>query len=135
MDGFHQPRAIRHRQGRSSADGYYEDAYDVDAIRNVLLDPLGEGGNRRYRKAVIDLSSDTRLVGEPLVARGDAVPIVDGSFLQKPTLQDAWDLVIYLRAGFDAAEDRGARRDAGSLGGLDQAEPRVARGPDNMFVR
>ena len=26
VDGFHNPRAIRHRQGRDSADGYYLDA-------------------------------------------------------------------------------------------------------------
>src|ERR1700733_6322330 len=32
MDGFHHPRARRHRQGRMSAGGYYHDAYDFDAL-------------------------------------------------------------------------------------------------------
>lgn len=27
-DGFHNVRAVRYRQGRESARGYYEDAYD-----------------------------------------------------------------------------------------------------------
>jgi uridine kinase len=29
MDGFHHPRAHRHRRGRTSAEGYYEDAYGL----------------------------------------------------------------------------------------------------------
>jgi uridine kinase len=121
MDGFHHPRAIRYRQGRSSADGYYEDAYDFDAVRRELLDPLGPGGDRRYRTAVIDLASDTPVDRPHLEAGPDAVLIVDGSFLQKPALRDAWDLVIHLRASFEAAEERGARRDADALGGIDAA--------------
>jgi uridine kinase len=121
MDGFHHPRAVRYRQGRSSPDGYYEDAYDVASTRRVLLDPLGPGGDRRYRTAVIDLASDAAVDEPPAVAAEGSVLVVDGSFLQKPALRDAWDCVVYLRASFDAAAERGARRDAEALGGLDAA--------------
>lgn len=51
MDGFHNPRAVRYRQGRGSADGYYEDAYDLAAVRRVLLDPLGPNGDWWYSRA------------------------------------------------------------------------------------
>lgn len=121
MDGFHNPRALRYRQGRGSADGYYEDAYDFDAVRRVLLDPLGPGGDRRYRTAVIDLAADEPAGGTSLVVERYAVLVVDGSFLQKPELRDGWDLVIYLRTSFEAAEERGARRDAELLGGVEAA--------------
>jgi uridine kinase len=121
MDGFHHPRAVRYRQGRGSADGYYEDAYDFAAVRGVLLDPLGPDGDRRIRTAVIDLASDTPVDAPPLEVPDDAVLVVDGSFLQKPALRDAWDVVVYLRATFAAAAERGARRDAAALGGLDAA--------------
>ena len=47
--------------------------------------------------------------------------VVDGSFLQKPELRDGWDVVVYLRTSFAAAAERGARRDAATLGGLDAA--------------
>lgn len=121
MDGFHHPRAIRHRQGRHSADGYYEDAYDLAAIPRELLDPLGPDGARRIRRAVIDLATDRPAADPPELVAADAVLVVDGSFLQRPELRDGWDLVVYLRASFEAAAERGARRDAEALGGLDEA--------------
>jgi hypothetical protein len=33
MDGYHHPREHRYRQGRLSARGYYDDAYDFTAVR------------------------------------------------------------------------------------------------------
>ncbi len=33
-DDYHHQRERRRRQGRLSADGYYEDAYDLDAFRD-----------------------------------------------------------------------------------------------------
>lgn len=121
MDGFHHPRAVRHRQGRASAVGYYEDAYDMAGLRRVLLDPLGPDGDRRYRRAVIDLAADTPVDDPAVEARPDDVLVVDGSFLQKPVLCGGWDLVVYLRATFAAAEERGARRDADTFGGVEAA--------------
>ena len=74
MDGFHNPQATRYRQGRGSADGYYEDAYDTDSIRRHLLDPLGPGGDRHYRTAVIDLATDEPADAPPIEAPLDAIP-------------------------------------------------------------
>ena len=122
MDGFHQPRAIRHRQGRESADGYYEDAYDFAALRRELLEPLGESGSRRYRTAVIDLATDMPADAASELAPDDLVLIVDGSFLQRPEIGGAWDRVIYLAASFDIARARGVARDAAQLGSPENAE-------------
>ncbi|MGN6694608.1 MAG: hypothetical protein ACTHN0_10565 [Aquihabitans sp.] len=121
MDGFHNPRAIRYRQGRGSADGYYDDAYDFDSVRRALLDPLGPDGDRRYRTAVIDLAADLPVDDPPVEAPRDAVLVVDGSFLQKPALRAAWDHVVFLDASFEAAAARGIDRDAELLGGRDAA--------------
>ncbi|MCB1268980.1 MAG: uridine kinase [Microthrixaceae bacterium] len=121
MDGFHNRRDVRYRQGRSSSDGYYEDAYDIDSLRRVLLDPLGPGGDLRYRASVLDLASDVPTDDGPFDAEPGDVLIVDGSFLQKPEIRRSWDLVVFLRASFAAAAERGARRDAELLGGLDAA--------------
>lgn len=77
MDGFHHPRAHRHRQGRDSAAGYYADAYDFPTFARTVLDPLGPGGDRRYRER-----------------------IVDGSFLQREL---AWDEVVFVDTAFAVA--------------------------------
>jgi uridine kinase len=121
MDGFHNPRALRYRQGRGSPDGYYEDAYDFAALRQSVLEPLGDDGDRRYRTAIIDLAADVPVSEADTAAPVDAVLIVDGSFLQKPVLRGAWDVVVYLRASFGAAERRGAARDAQAFGGEEAA--------------
>lgn len=121
MDGFHHPRAVRYQQGRGSADGYYEDAYDFGSARRALLDPLGLLGDGRYRTAVIDLAADEPVDEPPELAAQNAVLVVDASFPQKREVRDAWDFVVYLRASFEAAEERGARRDAELLGGVDAA--------------
>ena len=42
-DDFHHPRARRHRRGRTSAAGYYADAYDFAALAEHVLRPLGPG--------------------------------------------------------------------------------------------
>jgi uridine kinase len=121
-DDYHHQRAHRHRQGRDSATGYYEDAYDLDGFRRFVLAPLGSGGDGRYRARQHDLGTD-ELLNDPFVlADVDAVVVVDGSFLQRPELAGAWDEIVFLDTGFDAARDRGTQRDAELFGGHDAAE-------------
>lgn len=118
MDGFHHPRAHRHRQGRDSATGYYEDAYDFATFASSVLDPLGPGGDRRYRRALLDLAADAPVDEPPVTAAEDLVLVVDGSFLQRDL---TWDEVVFVDTAFDLARDRGTRRDAGMFGGVGQA--------------
>ena len=120
MDGFHHPRAHRHRQGRDSAVGYYPDAYDFPAFAGSVLRPLGPDGDRRYRTRIIDLATDQPIDEPPVSAPDDAVLVVDGSFLQRD-LAGLWDEVVFLEVDFAAARARGTRRDAGQFGGAEAA--------------
>ncbi len=122
MDGFHHHREHRYRRGRLSADGYYEDAYDFAALAELVLIPLGPGGDRRYRTRVIDLASDAEIGEAPVEAPADAVVIVDGSFLQRPELAGLWDHRILIETDLAVARHRGTVRDARQLGGLAKAE-------------
>ena len=121
VDGFHRPRIDRHRQGRFSPDGYYEDARDLEALRRLLLDPLGPGGDRRFARVSFDLERDVPIA--PVLERApeDAVLIVDGTFLQRPELNGAWDFTIFLDVPAQEARRRGVERDAIGLGGHESA--------------
>jgi uridine kinase len=120
MDGFHHRRAHRHRLGRDSATGYYQDAYDFTTFARTVLVPLGPGGDRAYRTRIIDLASDTPLEEPTTIAPADAVLVVDGSFLQRD-LAHLWDEVVFADTSLAVARDRGTRRDADAFGGIEAA--------------
>ncbi|HET6826666.1 MAG TPA: uridine kinase [Amnibacterium sp.] len=115
-DGFHHVRAVRYKQGRTSPRGYYEDAYDLDSLRDLVLAPLGAGGSRRCATKVHDLASDAverRWVDVP----DDAVVLFAATFVQRGELRGFWDEVIHLDAPEAVAQQRGVERDTDALGG------------------
>jgi uridine kinase len=116
-DGFHHLRAHRYRQGRRSARGYYEDAYDFTALAERVLRPLGPGGDLVYATAVHDLAGDAAIDGAVAVADPRAVLLFACTFLQRGDLRELWDEVVYLDASVAAARQRGISRDRDALGG------------------
>ncbi|MBJ7451421.1 MAG: hypothetical protein JHC71_04960 [Blastococcus sp.] len=56
VDDFHQPRAVRHRRGRDSPEGFWLDGFDLGALTRELLDPLRSGAPVRLRRH--DLATD-----------------------------------------------------------------------------
>jgi len=121
VDGFHNARAIRHRRGRDSAEGYYRDAYDYPLLLERALHPLGPGGDRRYVARAFDVETDAKVDSPLLQAPPGSVGIFDASFLLRPEIRDAFDYRIFVQTSFERAEQRGVRRDAAALGGEEQA--------------
>ncbi|QCB92988.1 uridine kinase [Cellulomonas shaoxiangyii] len=111
VDGFHHPAAARYRRGRASPEGFFLDSYDLDAFRRVLLDAFAPGGSRRYRTAVHDVVTDRPVDAPWRTAPAEAVLVVDGVFLQRDELADAWDLRIWLDAPVTETYARMAVRD------------------------
>ena len=120
-DGFHHVRAVRYRQGRDSARGYYADGYDFDALRDLALIPLGARPPYRYATRVHDLHSDARVV-DRATAPADAVVLFAATFLQRDGLRSHWDEVVFLDTSIEHAQERGVLRDADALGGRASAE-------------
>jgi uridine kinase len=122
IDGFHRPKVQRYARGRYSAEGYYYDARDLEAVRRLLLEPLGPSGDRLYRTASFDLDADQPVELPPIEAAIDDILIVDGTFLQRNELRDAWDLVVFVDVPEALAAKRGVDRDQHRLGGREAAE-------------
>ena len=110
-DRFHNERAVRYRQGPDSARGYYEDAYALDSLRLLTLDPLGPDGTGRYAEHLHDMETD---IVEPRFADAprDAILLFDATFIQRDDLRHRWDEVIFLDAPRAHALERGVQRDA-----------------------
>jgi len=124
VDSFHNPERIRRKRGGLSPEGFYYDSYNYDALEEVLLKPLGPGGDRRYRTAVFNLHLD-QPVGTPVKkAAQDAVLLFDGIFLLRPRLMPFWDLTLYLDVDYAQTMARGVRRDSELYGSPDKAAQR-----------
>jgi uridine kinase len=126
IEDFLAPRAVRHPWG-DSAEGWYNHSTDLDALRRVLLDPLGPDGDRRIQQAVYDKATDSALSPPVTAPAADAVLLFDGVFLLRKELFDRWDLRIFVSAAFDKTLGRSRIRDQTSLMSADEAEQRYRR--------
>ena len=127
IDGFHRPREDRYRRGSLSPEGYYRDAYDLDAVVAELLNPLGPHGDRRYRTAVFDHRTDTAQDLPVRDAPEDAVLLVDGVFLLRPELRGHWDLSIVVDVTPGEALRRALDRDLELFGSAEVVRERYER--------
>jgi len=112
VDGFHNPRSIRYRLGRTP-EGFYRDSYDYEGLKRSLLDPLCEGGSLSYRSAIFDHVTDSAVVTPDRQANVGSVLVFDGLFLHRPELRNYWHFSIYLDAPFEITVPRGAARGPG----------------------
>lgn len=134
VDGFHNPRAIRYRKGRSSPEGFFHDSYDYEQLRTALLDPLSPGGSGHYRVAVFDHRSDSPVhMPTQMAAPGDVL-LLDGIFLHRPELRAYWDYSIFLDVRFAVSIPRGAQRDDSSPDPGAASNQRYVRGQE-LYLR
>lgn len=97
VDGFHHPRERRYRQGEYSAQGYYEDAYDYQAVIDSLLRPLsGSEFPVSCRQAAHDVLTDMPDVAPPIRVGAGSVLLFEGLFLFRRELNAYWDFRILL---------------------------------------
>jgi uridine kinase len=127
LDGFHNPRNMRYRQGEDSPAGYYEDSFNVFALLTELLQPLGPGGSLRFRTEVFDFRRDQVVERPQETASPETILLFDGVFLHRPVLQPLWDLSIFIQIPFETALERARQRDLGLLGSAEDVEKRYRK--------
>ena len=98
IDDFHQPRELRYRHGRYSAEGYYRDAFDYSLFRRVLAEPFRMGGSTGFQLRGFDLDRDVPFESDWATGPADAILIVDGVFLNRLELRGLWNFSIWLDA-------------------------------------
>ncbi len=124
--GFLRPRSLRLELGDDPL-APYERWYDDAGLRRELLDPLAE--TRRVTTSLWDAERD-RATREPRreVPPG-CVVVVDGPFLLRWTLADAFAHVTHLQTSPAAATRRGAGALVGSWQAyLDEIDPATQAG-------
>src|SRR5579864_2931516 len=97
---------------------------DFVAFRDLLLRPLGPGGNRRVRTAIFDSFHDEPVPERWHTASENAILIVDGAYLQRQELRSDWDYRIWLEVDPDTIISRARQRDAAWVGSAENVEHR-----------
>jgi uridine kinase len=134
VDGFHNPRSIRYRQGRDSPQGFFEDSYDYAQLKAVLLDPISPGGSGQYRDAAFDHRSDRPVSAPSRLASPGDILVFDGIFLHRPELRVYWDYSVFLAVAFAVSIPRGAQRDESSPDPEAVSNRRYVRGQE-LYLR
>jgi uridine kinase len=116
IDQFHNPRAVRYQRGPDSPAGYFEDSFNLPALCEMLLDPLGPDGNRVVQTALFDYLADAPAPSEPITAAPDTLLIFDGLFLMRPELSACWDFKIFVQVDFNTILQRAEVRDLPQFG-------------------
>lgn len=113
VDGFHNPRDIRFKNGKGPESFYY-DSYNYSRLKEVLLDPLSPKGNLNYIPEIFNVDKNESVAAVTKLASGSEVLIFDGIFLHRPELRDYWDYSISLDVTFENSIPRGAQRGGSS---------------------
>lgn len=123
VDGFHQLRARRYAQGEFSAQGYYDDAYDYDAIVRLLLKPLsGDAFPVHCRQVSSDVRRDMAIDAPAVLVDANAVLLFEGIFVLRDAIDAYWDFRILVDVDAEVAIARAVERDAGESGARDAIE-------------
>ncbi|MEV1332663.1 hypothetical protein AB0J20_24165 [Micromonospora costi] len=107
-----------------SAEGYYLDSFDHNAIIDSVLRPLGPGGDGRYLPATYDYRADEPVPPTYQRAPARAILLFDGVFLLRPELRDFWDVALYLHVAPEVTLRRALKRDLGLFGSAAAVEQR-----------
>lgn len=109
VDDFFNPSQVRQARGRYSPEGFWLDSYNYDALIASALRPLAVGGDGLYSAASFDPIADQVVLSTQVRAPGDALVLVEGTFLHRDELVQFWDYSIYLDVPFVEAARRMAR--------------------------
>lgn len=127
IDGFHNPSDVRSRRGKLSPEGYYEDSFNYQALKELLLDPLSSNGSRHYQVKMFNFRADTAVAAQTQTASSNDILIFEGVFLQRPELVDYWDLTIFVDISFETALTRALVRDLPLFGSPDVIRERYLK--------
>jgi uridine kinase len=122
LDDFKRPWKEAHLYDRLSGEGYYRNAFDIDATRRLLLCPAACDGSGRVVLCSIDPITQIDHSHEVVHLPNNGVLIVDGVFALRPELIDCWDLGIWVHIATELSVQRGTARDAEMEGGVLESE-------------
>jgi len=137
IDDFHNPRAVRHRQGRDSSVGYFEDSFDYESLIIQVLEPLKNSAGDRA--AIVpkahNLITDLKIQCDSIAIESRSLVILEGIFLLRDELINYLDFKIFLDVPFQESVRRMSLRDGSVNDPEDASLRRYIEGQKLYFQR
>ncbi|WEO78390.1 hypothetical protein BJQ94_04960 [Cryobacterium sp. SO2] len=95
---FKRSREDAGRFGADTPERLFRHGYDYSALRRVLLEPFRLGGSTGFVTQVFDPDRDAWIEPTWTTAPADAVLVIDGEFINRSELRDAWNYRILLES-------------------------------------
>ncbi|WP_130178019.1 hypothetical protein [Cryobacterium sp. SO1] len=95
---FQRSRDDAARFGADTPERHYRHGYDYSALRRVLLEPFRLGGSTGFVTQVFDPDRDAWIEPTWTTAPADAMLVIDGEFINRGELRDAWNYRILLES-------------------------------------
>ncbi len=103
---FLRPRSVRLEHGEDDPDSGYERWVDHLALQREVLDPLGPDGDGWWLPDLWNPSTDRATRSPRRAAPPGSVVVVDGPFLLRWEIADAFDVTAHLQTSAAAVERR-----------------------------
>lgn len=111
IDYFHNVPDVRLAKGEFSAQGYYQDSFNVTCIKEQVLIPLGPNGDQHYIDGVFNFREEKQLTPSKIQAPQNSILLFDGIFLCCESLKEHWDFKIFLDVTPEITLERALSRD------------------------
>jgi len=125
VDDFHNPAAVRYVKGKDSPEGFYFDSYNYPLLQEYLLNPFKKGQGF-YKTVAYDCDNDCPVQCDVKEVSANDILVMEGIFLQRPSLEAYWDLKLFLEVSFETTQTRNIKRarDIARIGTVDQIKDR-----------
>lgn len=117
IDEFHNPKSIRY-SGVDEAENYYNKSFNLDLIKNNILNPIVENKNLKGKIKTLNLMSDAYDMERSFDIDEETVVLFEGVFIYREELNGYFDYRILIKVPFEESRRRGEIRDV-PLYGMD----------------
>jgi phosphoglycolate phosphatase len=110
LDDFHNPKEIR-RKGENEIEAYIDHAFNLDLLKNELLEPISNNQNIDKDLKLLDLETDTFSIEKKYSIKRGSIVLLEGVLLYRSPINKYFDYRIFLDISFDEVIIRAQKRD------------------------
>jgi len=126
IDKFHNTKEIRLAKGDLSPEGFFEDSFNIDKIKELVLDPI-KNNETAIITGIFDYRNESEINQNKIIIEPNLIVLFDGIFLNRNELTKYWDISIFLDVSFETVIKRALIRDVNYFGSEEEVIKRYKK--------